>query len=98
MNREERVSATEDREATKGRPPGPKEAARPKTRSVDQTACRPDAWRRSGLSHGKAVPRGGRARPAGLDQAARPHSTASGVHLSREDQAPPPLLLTTGAT
>ena len=42
MNREEHVSATEDREATKGRPPGPKEAARPKKMPVEQTARRTD--------------------------------------------------------
>ena len=38
MNKEERVGATEDREAAGGRPPSPKGAARPKTESVDQTA------------------------------------------------------------
>ena len=98
MAREERVSAAEDREATRGRPPGPKEAARPKRTSVDQTARRTDSWRRSGLSDGKAVPRGGRGRPAGLGLAARPHFAASGVQPSREDQALLPLLRTTGAT
>jgi hypothetical protein len=38
MIREERDSATEDREAARGRPPGPKEAARPKKMMVEQTA------------------------------------------------------------
>ena len=42
MAREERVGATEDREATKGRPPGPKEATRPKRMPVEQTARRTD--------------------------------------------------------
>src|SRR6185312_10591203 len=51
---EERVSAAEDREAARGRPPGPKEAAQPKRTLVDQIARRTDSWRRSGLSHGKA--------------------------------------------
>ena len=42
MAREERVSATEDREAARGRPPDPKEAARPKKMPVEQTARRTD--------------------------------------------------------
>lgn len=98
MAREERVSVVEDREAARGRLPGPKEATQPKKTLVDQIARRTDSWRRSGLSHGKAVPRGGRGRPAGLGLAARPHFAASGVQPSREDQALPPLLRTTGAT
>jgi hypothetical protein len=42
MVREERVGATEDLEAARDRLPGPKEAAQPKTKSVDQTASRTD--------------------------------------------------------
>jgi hypothetical protein len=38
MVREECDGATEDREATRGKPPGPIEAARPKAEAVDQTA------------------------------------------------------------
>ena len=38
MTREEHVDATEDREAANGRPPSPKEAARPKKMTVEQTA------------------------------------------------------------
>ena len=38
MVREERDGVTEDREAARGRPPGPKEAARPKKMTVEQTA------------------------------------------------------------
>ena len=38
MAREDRVGVMEDREAARGRPPGPKEVAQPKTGSVDQTA------------------------------------------------------------
>ena len=38
MVREEHVGATEDREDTRGRLPGPKEAARPKKMTVEQTA------------------------------------------------------------
>ena len=42
MAREERVGATEDQEAARGRPPGPKEAARPKKMPVEQTFRRTD--------------------------------------------------------
>jgi len=38
MAREERVGATEDREAAGCRSPGPNEAARPKTMMVEETA------------------------------------------------------------
>jgi hypothetical protein len=38
MAREERVSVVEDREAARGRLPDPKEAARPKKMTVEQTA------------------------------------------------------------
>ena len=38
MVKEECDGATEDREAAKGRPPSPKEAARPKKMTVEQTA------------------------------------------------------------
>ena len=38
MVRKERDGATEDQEVTRGRPPGPKEAARPKKMTVEQTA------------------------------------------------------------
>ena len=54
MAREECVSAMKDWEA-----------AQPKRTSIDQTTWRTDSWRRSRPSHGKAVPRGGRARLPG---------------------------------
>ena len=38
MAREEHVGATEDKEAARGRTPGPKEAAQPKEMTVEQTA------------------------------------------------------------
>ena len=76
MVREERVGATDDQEATRGRPPSPKEAARPKRMSVEQTARSTDLLMRSEPSTrsrwlGRATPR-----PAGLGEAAR-HFSAS---------------------
>ena len=87
MDREERVGATEDREAATGRPPVPKQSR----------LIKPPKG---------PTPRGDQDRPmgrrchveAGPGQAARPHFPASGVQPSREDQALPLHLLTTGAT
>ena len=42
MARDKRVGAMEDREAARGRPSGPKEAARPKKMPIEQTARRTD--------------------------------------------------------
>ena len=93
MAREERVGATEDREAARGRPPAPRRPLGPRRGRMIKL---PE----------ELTPRGDQDRPterrchveAGPGQAARFHSATSGVHPLREGQAPPPLLLTTGAT
>ena len=85
MVREERVGAMEDREAARGRPPSPKEAARPKIMSVEQTARSTDLLMRSEPSMRSRWPGG--PRPAGLGEAAWPPLSASGDALSRGVEA-----------
>ena len=87
MVREERDGATEDREATRGRPPSPKEAARPKRMSVEQTARSTDLLMRSEPSMRSQWPGGATPRPAGLGEAARPPLSASDASLSRGVEA-----------
>ena len=87
MAREERVSATEDREAARGRSLSPKEAARPKRMLVEQTARSTDLLMRSEPSMRSRWPGGATPRPAGLGEAARPPLSASGDALSRGVEA-----------
>ena len=87
MAREECVGATEDREAARSRPPGPKEAARPKKMPVEQTARSTDLLMRSEPSMRSRWPGGATPRPAGLGEAARPPLSASDDKLSRGVEA-----------
>ena len=87
MVRKERDGATEDQEVTRGRPPGPKEAARPKKMTVEQTARSSDLLMRSKPSMRSRWPGGATPRPAGLGEAARPPLSASGDALSRGVEA-----------
>ena len=98
MAREERVSATKDREGARGRPPDPKETARPQILASEEDTQRTDVQEGSGAVHRRSVARWHTPRPAGLGWATRPHLAASRLLTSRGSQAPPPLLLTTGAT
>ena len=77
MAREERVSATEDREAARGRPPGPKEAARPKKMTIEQTDRSTDLLEWSEPSTRSWWTGGATPRPAGLGEADRPPLSAS---------------------
>ena len=87
MAREERVDATEGQEATRGRPPGPKEATRPKKMPVEQTARSTDLLMRLEPSTRSRWPGGATPRPAGLGEAARPPLSASDDKLSRGVEA-----------
>ena len=87
MAREERVGATEGREAAKGRLPGPKEAARSKKMPVEQTARSTDLLMRSEPPTRSRCPGGATPRPAGLGEAARPPLSAFNDALSRGVEA-----------
>ena len=76
-----------DREAARGRLPGPKEAARPKRMSVEQTARSTILQKRSEPSMQSRWAGGATPRPAGLGEAARPLLSASGAALSRGVEA-----------
>ena len=77
----------EDREAARGRLPGPKEAARPKRMSVEQTARSTDLLMRSEPSTRSRWLGGATSRPAGLGEAARPSLSASCDALSHGVEA-----------
>ena len=87
MAREEHVDATENREAARGRPLGPNEAARPKRMMVEETARSIDLLMRSEPPTQSQWPGGTTPRPAGLGEAARPPLSASGAALSRGVEA-----------
>ena len=84
---EECVGATEDRQAARDRPPGPKEAAWPKKMPVEQTSKSTDLLMRSEPSTRSRWTGGTAPRPAGLGVAARPHFSASDDALSRGVEA-----------
>ena len=87
MVREEHDGATEDREAARGRLPGPKEAARPKKMPVEQTARSTDLLMRSEPSMQSRWPGGATPRPDGLGEATRIPLSASDDALSRGVEA-----------
>ena len=87
MVREERVGAMDDREAARGRPPSPKEAARPKRMSVEQTARSTDLLMRSEQPTRSRWPGGVTPRPAGLGEAAQLPLSASCDALSHGVEA-----------
>ena len=87
MARERRVGATENRESTRGRPPGPKEATQPKKVTVEQTARSTDLLMRSGLSTRSQWIGGTTSTPGVLGEAARPHLSASDDALTRGVEA-----------
>ena len=87
MAREEHVGATEDREASRGRPPGPNEAARPKRMTVEETARSTNLLMRSEPPTRSWWLGGATPRPAGLGEAARPPLSASSAAFLRGVEA-----------